>query len=102
MSQSKTKGVVLHRDVNGMLPTNSCLKLWGIKQQCLPTQHYCMFEDTASVFKIDNKHVCGNSFCSACAANTSMEATNLCPYHNHKSSLNGINPWTCLLTTATK
>ena len=74
-----------------MLPSNSCSKLWGIKQQCLPTRHYCMFEDATSVFKIDDKHVCGVSFCSACAVNASLEGRNLCPYHNPKSSLYGIN-----------
>ena len=82
----------LHRDVNGMLPSKSCSKLWEIKQQCLPTRHYCMFKDAASVFKIDDRHVWGVSFCSACAANASSEETNLCPYHKPKSSGYGMHP----------
>ena len=84
--------MALHRDVNGMLPTNTCSKLWGINHQCLPTQHYCMFEDATSVFKIDEKQVCGVSFFSACAVNASMEGTHLYPYHNPKPFIYGINP----------
>ena len=93
MSQSQAKVVELHRDVNSMLPLNICSKLWGIKQQRLPTRHYCVLEVAVSVFKIDNRHVCGDSFCSACATNASSEGTNLCPCHNPKSSLYGMNPW---------
>ena len=65
MSQSQAKGVDLRRDVNGMLPAKSSSKLWGMEKQCLPTRHYCTFKDAASVIKIDNKHVCGVSFCIA-------------------------------------
>ena len=85
MSPSQAKGVDLCRDVNGMLLTKSCSKLWGMKKQCLPTRHYCTFEDAASVIKIDNKHVCDVSFCSVCADNASSKGTNLCLYHNSKS-----------------
>ena len=93
MSQSLAIGVDLHRDVNGMLPSNSCSKLWGIKQQCLLTRHYCMFKDAASVIKIGDKHVCGVSFCSACVENASSAGSNLCPYHNPNFTLYWINPW---------
>ena len=93
MSQSKARGVNLHRDGNGMLPVKSCSKLWGINKQCLPTRHYCMFEDTASVIKIDGKQVCGASFCTVCVENASLEGTTLCPYHSPKSTHYRINPW---------
>ena len=72
MSQSRAKGVDLRRDGNSMLPAKSCSKLWGINNQCLPTRYYCMFKDTASVIKIDNKQVCGVSFCTVCAENASL------------------------------
>ena len=98
MSKSQVKGADLHRDVNGMLPSNSCSKLLGMKQQCLPTRHYCMFEDAASVFKTDDKHVCDVSFYSACAANALSEGTNLCLYHDPMELIHGY----CLLTTITK
>ena len=52
-----------------------------------------MFEDAAIVFKIDDRYVCGVSFCSACAANALSEGTNLCPYHNSESFVYGMNPW---------
>ena len=76
MSESQAKGIHLRRDVNGMLPSNCCSKLRGIKHQCLPTRHYCMFKDAASVIKIDDKHVCGVSFCSVCPEDAPSEGTN--------------------------
>ena len=77
MNQSEAKSVHLRRDGNGMLPTKRCSKLWGINNQCLPTRHYCMFEDPASLIKIDGKQVYGVTFCSVCAEKVSSEGTNL-------------------------
>ena len=61
-----------------------------------------MFEVSNSVFKIDDKLVCGVSFCSACGTRALMEETNLCPYHNAKSSLYGKNPWIYVVDSVNK
>ena len=52
MSQSKLNLVEFQRDGSGISPTTNCSKLWEIQGDCLPTRHYCMFEENNSVVKL--------------------------------------------------